>query len=92
MGEAARWQQRVKGFVLDQIGDPPARVLEVGCGKGNLAVALDRAGYSVTAIDLPGSRRLDEPGDTPSENMTALIREIFRNVDHCADVAHSRRC
>ena len=45
-------QRRVEGFVLDQIGDPPARVLEVGCGKGDLAHALDRAGHSVTAIDL----------------------------------------
>ena len=51
LGEAARWQRRVEGFVLDQIGNPPARVLEVGCGKGDLAVALHRAGYSVTAID-----------------------------------------
>lgn len=51
MGEAAGWQRRVEGFVLDQIGDPPTRVLEVGCGKGDLAHALDRAGYSVTAID-----------------------------------------
>jgi hypothetical protein len=44
MGEAASWQRRVEGFVLDQIGDPPARVLEVGCGEGDLAVALDRDG------------------------------------------------
>ena len=44
-------QRRVEGFVLDQIGDPPARVLEVGCGKGDLAHALDRASHSVTAID-----------------------------------------
>lgn len=51
LGEAARWQRRVEGFVLDQIGNPPARVLEVGCGKGDLAYALVGAGYSVTAID-----------------------------------------
>jgi SAM-dependent methyltransferase len=51
MGEAARWQRRVERFVLDQIGDPPALVLEVGCGKGDLAHVLDRAGHSVTAID-----------------------------------------
>jgi SAM-dependent methyltransferase len=51
MREAARWQRRVERFVLDQIGDSLARVLEVGCGKGDLAHALDRAGYCVTAID-----------------------------------------
>jgi SAM-dependent methyltransferase len=51
MGEPARWQQRVEQFVLSQIGDPPARVLEVGCGEGELAQALARVGHCVTAID-----------------------------------------
>jgi SAM-dependent methyltransferase len=51
MGELAMWQQRVEEFVLDQVGLPPARVLEVGCGEGELAHALARAGRSVTAID-----------------------------------------
>jgi 2-polyprenyl-3-methyl-5-hydroxy-6-metoxy-1,4-benzoquinol methylase len=51
MGEPDRWQQRVESFVLGQMGDPPARVLEVGCGEGELALALARVGHSVTAID-----------------------------------------
>src|ERR687894_1867039 len=51
MGEPTRWQRRVEEFVLGQIGDPPARVLEVGCGAGELAQALAHAGHSVTAID-----------------------------------------
>lgn len=38
-------------FVLSQLPPPPARVLEVGCGRGELALALARSGYSVTAID-----------------------------------------
>lgn len=50
MGEPARWQERVEEFVLGQIGDPPARVLEVGCGESALARTLARAGHSVTAI------------------------------------------
>jgi cyclopropane fatty-acyl-phospholipid synthase-like methyltransferase len=52
MGELAMWRQRVEEFVLGQVGPPPARVLEVGCGEGELACALARVGYSVTAIDL----------------------------------------
>jgi SAM-dependent methyltransferase len=38
-------------FVLSQLPPPPARVLEVGCGAGELALALAEAGYDVVAID-----------------------------------------
>ncbi|MBA2533774.1 MAG: class I SAM-dependent methyltransferase, partial [Rubrobacter sp.] len=62
MGEPATWQSRVEGFVLGQVGDPPARVLEVGCGKGELARALARAGHCVTAIDPRESQRDPERG------------------------------
>jgi SAM-dependent methyltransferase len=39
------------GFVLSQLPLPPARILEVGCGKGELAKELNAAGYDVVAID-----------------------------------------
>jgi ubiquinone/menaquinone biosynthesis C-methylase UbiE len=38
-------------FVIAALPPPPARVLEVGCGHGDLARALDVAGYDVLAID-----------------------------------------
>jgi SAM-dependent methyltransferase len=38
-------------FVLESLPPPPARVLEVGAGDGELARALDEAGYEVMAID-----------------------------------------
>jgi SAM-dependent methyltransferase len=38
-------------FVLSQLPPAPARVLEVGCGKGELAAALDAEGFDVVAID-----------------------------------------
>jgi SAM-dependent methyltransferase len=38
-------------FVLSQLPPPPRRVLEVGCGRGELAYALDAAGYKVVAVD-----------------------------------------
>ena len=37
--------------VCSHIPEPPARVLEVGCGKGDLALALAERGFDVTAID-----------------------------------------
>jgi SAM-dependent methyltransferase len=38
-------------FVLSHLPPRPARVLEVGCGSGELARALHAAGYDVMAID-----------------------------------------
>ena len=43
--------ESVEEFVLGQIEGLPARVLEVGCGEGESALALARAGHSVTTID-----------------------------------------
>ena len=39
------------GFVLSALPPPPARVLEIGCGAGDLARAIDAAGYRVVAVD-----------------------------------------
>jgi len=41
----------VEEFVRAALPPLPARVLEVGCGEGELARALDAAGYDVLAID-----------------------------------------
>lgn len=38
-------------FVRTALPPPPSSVLEVGCGAGHLARALDAAGYRVIAID-----------------------------------------
>jgi SAM-dependent methyltransferase len=38
-------------FVLSQLPPPPGRVLEIGCGEGELALALAEHGYEVVAID-----------------------------------------
>jgi SAM-dependent methyltransferase len=38
-------------FVATHLRQPPARVLEVGCGRGELALAMARQGHAVMAID-----------------------------------------
>jgi SAM-dependent methyltransferase len=42
---------KLHAFVHAHLPPPPARVLEVGCGRGDLARALARAGHVVVAID-----------------------------------------
>ena len=48
----------VLAFVRASLPDPPARVLEVGAGQGELAAELRNAGYDVLAID-PSSSSAD---------------------------------
>ena len=38
-------------FAREHLPAPPARVLEVGCGQGELTIALAAAGYDVLGID-----------------------------------------
>ena len=39
------------GLALRELPPPPARVLEVGCGNGRLALALAADGFDVLAVD-----------------------------------------
>jgi 2-polyprenyl-3-methyl-5-hydroxy-6-metoxy-1,4-benzoquinol methylase len=47
----SRADRGVLEFVLGALPSPPARVLEVGAGGGELAADLRDAGYDVLAID-----------------------------------------
>ncbi len=41
----------VRRFVLAQLPAPPSRILEVGCGSGELVLETSRRGYEVLGID-----------------------------------------
>jgi len=43
--------RELEAYVRGALPAAPARVLEIGAGKGELAVALSDAGYAMTAID-----------------------------------------
>lgn len=63
---------RFHAWARSQLPAPPARVLEIGCGNGRLARALNRAGYDVVAVDprAPNGRifrrcRIEELDEAP---------------------------
>ncbi len=50
-GDAGSTSAGVEEFIRSELPPPPARVLEVGCGSGELALALSAGGWRVTAVD-----------------------------------------
>ncbi len=76
---------------------PPARVLEVGCGRGELTTALAAAGYDVLGIDPLAPQgdlfrriRLEdlEPADGPYDAVVASYSlHHIRDLDHALDLA-----
>jgi SAM-dependent methyltransferase len=71
-------------FVTAQLPHAPSRVLEVGCGDGRLARALDDLAYRVVAIDPAAPEgaifqavsleAFDDPG--PFESIIATSRRL----------------
>jgi SAM-dependent methyltransferase len=62
----------IKSFVEAHIPPAPVRVLEVGCGHGDLARALFESGYEVVAID---------PDAPDGELFQAVSLEEFTSTD-----------
>jgi SAM-dependent methyltransferase len=84
----------VLAFVRAALPDPPARVLEVGAGNGELAVALRRAGYDVLAIDPVGEPPAVAPialldVDEPAASFDAAVAVV--SLHHVEPLAESCR-
>ncbi|MCC5964088.1 MAG: methyltransferase domain-containing protein [Rhodobacteraceae bacterium] len=60
------------GFYLDQLPDPPARILDIGCGTGTFALQLAERGYSVTGVD-PASEMLANARAKPGSDAVEWI-------------------
>jgi SAM-dependent methyltransferase len=86
-------------FVRANLPVPPARVLEIGAGSGELALAIGAAGYDVLAIDPDprgtGVRRvalldLDEPDESfvAALAVTSLhhVEPLEESIAHLADL------
>ena len=77
-------------FVLGGLPSAPARVLEVGCGPGELATALAEEGYDVLAIDPdapegPLFRRTRIEDFDSTETFDAVIAQL--SLHHVTDLA-----
>jgi SAM-dependent methyltransferase len=73
----------VVAFVRGALPPAPARVLEVGCGEGDLARAVDAAGYEVLAIDPEAPEgaifrqtTIEELGDTGPFDAVVAVRML----------------
>ena len=102
MTQAPTWKNRgcvltreLLAFVRAALPAPPARVLEVGAGRGELAGALSDAGYEVTAIDPaaePGGvvqrcSLLDVRGSFDAAVSVVALHHVEPLEDSCAHLA-----
>jgi SAM-dependent methyltransferase len=76
-------------FVVSHLPPAPARVLEVGCGGGELALALAGAGHSIVAIDPrapegPIFRRTTLEDFSDAERFDAVVASV--SLHHVADL------
>lgn len=79
----------ITDFVLAELPPSPARVLEIGCGSGELATQLADADYDVLAIDPeapPGPifRRVAIEDLDESEPFDAVVAQL--SLHHVADL------
>lgn len=61
-----KWVNYIKA-IIEMEGANPQKVLDLGCGTGNVAIPMARMGYAVTALDL-------------SPNMLAVAEQKARNA------------
>ena len=73
---------RLEKFVLAHLPPAPSRVLEVGCGSGEFARALDAAGHEVVAID-------PEAPDGEIFRRTSLAEFVDRDPFHAVVASRS---
>lgn len=86
------------GFVRSALGDASVRVLEVGCGGGELAAALAGLGHRVVGVESDSARAAEArrrgaevvSGSWPAEDLVARERGRFDAVLFTRSLHHMR--
>ncbi|MGA2520572.1 MAG: class I SAM-dependent methyltransferase [Acidimicrobiales bacterium] len=52
LAEQGQYLHGEADLVTHLVGDPPARILDAGCGTGRIAIELARRGYQVLGVDI----------------------------------------
>ena len=80
-------------YVRAALPPPPARVLEIGAGEGELAAVLRAAGYDVTAIDPKGGDGVEQVAlldlDASPRTFDAAVAMV--SLHHVVPLGHSLR-
>jgi len=86
------WTAAIWRFVRTWLPDPPARVIELGCGpRGGFVPVLRREGYHAVGVDAeaPGYHRVEFERYRPPERVHAVVAAAPRPSISCS--AHGAR-
>lgn len=85
------------GFYQTKLPNPPARILDIGCGTGSFACDLAAKGYSVTGVD-PASAMIDaavsKASHAPVDWIVGQVSDVPREplYDSALMTGHAFQC
>ena len=70
-------------FIVNSIkalNNPEAKILDIGCGNGNISLALGSIGYHVTGVDIDDRIRLPNKFDSIFVACTSISANLFISI------------